>query len=179
MFSATIDYTYQIAEGNESNPSETRQNYRLALENLKKIVPLDWDQRHALRLNAMVSRPDNWMMSMIGRVESGYPYTPTGANELVKIAEENSANKIPIIKFDLNIRKSFRLKFGKPDYLLSFYAKVYNLFDRLNENYVWDATGRATYGLGLTGQVYDPDYQRRPQWFDQPREIFVGFELGF
>jgi len=179
FFSATVDYTYQMAEGNESNPAETRRNYRLALEDIKKIVPLDWDQRHALRINTMVSSPGSWIVSMIGRIESGYPYTPTGANELVKIAEENSANKISIIKFDLNMKKSFKLNIGKTDYLFSLYAKVYNLFDRLNENYVWDATGRATYGLGLTGQEYDPEWQRRPQWFYKPREIFVGFEFSF
>ena len=179
MFSATIDYTYQIAEGNESNPSETRRNYRLQEENLKKIVPLDWDQTHALRLNAMVARPGDWMVSMIGRIESGYPYTPQGANEIVKIAEENSAKKIPIIKFDLNMKKSFKLKLGKTDYLFSVYAKVYNLLDRLNENYVWDATGRATYGQGLYGGEFNPDWQRRPHWFYKPRQIFVGLEFSF
>jgi len=179
MFSATIDYTYQKAEGNESSASETRNNFRLQEENLKKIVPLDWDQTHAFRINAMVAKPNNWMVSMIGRVETGYPYTPQGANEIVKIAEENSANKIPIIKFDLNMRKSIKLNLGNSDYLMSLYAKVYNLFDRLNENYVWDATGRATYGLGLYGGEFDEDWQRRPQWFYKPRQIFVGMELSF
>ncbi len=179
MFSATLDYTYQEAEGNESSASATRRNFRLQEENLKKIVPLDWDQTHAFRINVMVTKPNNWMVSMIGRIETGYPYTPQGANEIVKIAEENSANKIPIIKFDLNMRKSFQLNLGNTDYLLSMYAKVYNLFDRLNENYVWDATGRATYGLGLYGGEFDKDWQRRPQWFYKPRQIFVGMEFSF
>ncbi len=179
MFSATIDYTYQTAEGNESSPSATRNNFRLHKENLKKIVPLAWDQTHALRINAMIAEPNDWMVSMIGRIESGYPYTPKGVNEIVKIAEENSANKIPIIKFDLNMRKSFKLNVGNTDYLFSLYAKVYNLFDRLNENYVWDATGRATYGLGLYGGDFDADWQRRPYWFYKPRQIFVGAEFSF
>ncbi len=178
-FSATLDYTFQIAEGNESNPAETRRNYRLGQENLKKIVPLDWDQTHALRINAMVAQPDNWMISMIGRIESGYPYTPQGANEIVKIAEENSANKIPIIKFDLNMRKTFKIEAGNSVYRFSVFAKIYNLFDRLNENYVWDATGRATYGLGLYGGEFDPDWQRRPHWFYTPRQVFMGVEFTF
>jgi len=179
FFSATIDYTYQIAEGNESNPTQRVRNYRLQLENLKKIVPLSWDQTHTLRLNGSIGKPNDWLVSMIGRMESGYPYTPQGANEIVKIAEENSARKIPIIKFDLNAKKSFKLKTGNNAYLFSIYAKVYNLFDRLNEKYVWDATGRATYGLGLYGGEFDPDWQRRPHWFYKPREIFVGFEFSF
>jgi hypothetical protein len=61
----------------------------------------------------------------------------------------------------------------------SIYTKIYNLFDRMNENFVWDATGRATYGLGLYGASFDPEWQRRPQWFYKPREIFVGVELLF
>ena len=179
FFSATIDYTYQIAEGNESNPTQRVRNYRLKLENLKKIVPLSWDQTHTLRLNGSIGKPNDWLVSMIGRIESGYPYTPQGANEIVKIAEENSARKIPIIKFDLNAKKTFQVKMGDNAYRFSVYAKVYNLFDRLNEKYVWDATGRATYGLGLYGGEFDPDWQRRPHWFYKPREVFVGFEFSF
>ncbi len=179
FFSATLDYTFQIAEGNESNPTQRVRNYRLKLENLKKIVPLSWDQTHTLRINGSIGKPNNWLVSMIGRIESGYPYTPQGANEIVKIAEENSARKIPIIKFDLNAKKTFKMQLGKTDYFFSVYAKVYNLFDRLNEKYVWDATGRATYGLGLYGGEFDPDWQRRPHWFYKPREIYVGFEFSF
>ena len=179
FFSATIDYTYQIAEGNESNPAQRVRNFRLKLENLKKIVPLTWDQTHTLRLNGSIGKPNNWLVSMIGRIESGYPYTPQAANEIVRIAEENSARKIPIIKFDLNAKKTFKLSMGETNYYLSLYTKIYNLFDRLNEKYVWDATGRATYGLGLYGGEFDPDWQRRPHWFYKPREIYVGVELGF
>jgi outer membrane receptor for ferrienterochelin and colicin len=179
FFSGTIDYTYQVAEGNESDPTEANRNYRLKLEGVKKIVPLDWDQTHALRINLSIGQPQDWLFGMIGRLESGYPYTPQSANEIVKIAEENSSRKIPITKFDLNMRKTFKLKFSEQDYALSIFAKVYNLFDRLNENYVWDATGRATYGLGLYGGEFDPDWQRRPHWFYEPRKIYFGLELGF
>ncbi len=178
-FSATIDYTYQIAEGNESSPTATRTKFRLKEEAIKKIVPLDWDQTHTLRLNGMYSKPEDWMVSMIGRIESGYPYTPMGINEIVKISEENSARKIPIIKFDLTLRKYFKLQMADTKYLFSVYAKVYNLFDRLNEKYVWDSTGRATYGLGLFGGKFDEDWQRRPHWFYKPREIFLGVEFSF
>ncbi|WP_457566815.1 TonB-dependent receptor [Caldithrix abyssi] len=179
FFSASIDYTYQIAEGNESNPTQRVRNYRLKIENLKKIVPLDWDQPHTLRLNGSIGQPNNWMISMIGRIESGYPYTPQGANEIVRIAEENSARKIPIINFDLYAKKSFAINMGNNSFIFSVYGKIYNLFDRLNEKYVWDATGRATYGLGLYGGEFDPDWQRRPHWFYKPRQIFLGIEYSF
>ncbi len=179
FFSASVDYTFQIAEGNESNPTDTRQNFRMAREDLKKIVPLDWDQTHTLRINTSVGVPNDWYLSILGRIETGYPYTPMGANELIQIAEKNSGNKIPIIKFDLRARKTFPIQFGDNEYYLSIYTKIYNLFDRLNEDYVWDATGRATYGLGMYGAVFDPEWQRRPHWFHKPREVFVGVEFEF
>ena len=131
-FSASVDYTYQVAEGNESDPRDTQRNWRLKLEDLKKIVPLDWDQTHTLRLNATVGVTNNWFLSVLGRIETGYPYTPQAANEIVQIAEENSGNKIPIIKFDLRARKTFPISFGDKEYYLSIYTKIYNLFDRLN-----------------------------------------------
>lgn len=179
LFSASVDYTYQTAEGNESNPTETRRNWRLQLEDLKKIVPLDWDQTHTLRLNAIVAKPKDWSISLLGRIETGYPYTPQAANEIVQIAEANSGRKISIIKFDLNARKTFPIHLGNSTMFFSVYTKIYNLFDRMNENFVWDATGRATYGLGLYGAAFDPEWQRRPHWFYKPREIFLGVELLF
>jgi len=178
-FSASVDYTYQLAEGNESDPTESRRNWRLQLENLKKIVPLSWDQAHTLRINSTVGKPNDWNISLLGRAETGYPYTPQAANEIVQIAETNSGRKIPIIKFDLRARKSFPITMSDKTYYLSVYTKIYNLFDRLNENYVWDATGRATYGLGLYGAAFDPEWQRRPHWFYKPREIFLGIDFEF
>lgn len=179
LFSASVDYTYQIAEGNESDPTETRRNWRLQLESLKKIVPLDWDQAHTLRINSTVGKPNDWNISVLGRIETGYPYTPQAANEIVQIAEENSGRKIPIVKFDLRARKTFPIELSDQTYYISIYTKIYNLFDRLNENFVWDATGRATYGLGLYGAEFDPEWQRRPHWFYKPREIFVGIDFEF
>lgn len=179
FFSASVDYTFQVAEGNESDPTESRRNWRLKLEELKKIVPLAWDQTHTLRLNGIVAKPKDWSISLLGRIETGYPYTPQAANEIIQIAEANSGRKISIIKFDLTARKTFPLHFGNSTMYFSIYTKIYNLFDRMNENLVWDATGRATYGLGIYGAAFDPEWQRRPHWFYKPREIFLGVEFLF
>ena len=146
-------YDYAVADYQSDatclslSPTETRRNWRLQLEDLKKIVPLDWDQTHTLRLNGIVAKANDWSVSLLGRIETGYPYTPQAANEIVQIAEANSGRKISIIKFDLNARKTFPIHFGDNTMFFSVYTKIYNIFDRMNENFVWDATGRATYGL--------------------------------
>ncbi|GBD94370.1 colicin I receptor precursor [bacterium BMS3Abin05] len=178
-FSANIDYTYQVADGNESNPTRTRRNYRLSIEQLKKVVPLDWDQTHALRINANISKPGSWGLSLIGRIESGYPYTPKATNELVRIADENSGRKPMFINFDLNAYKDFAVHFGHSRVVYEVYMKVYNMFDRKNELYVWDSTGRAGYSMERYGGKTTEDWALRPNWYSKPRQIFVGAGIRF
>jgi len=178
-FSAAIDYTYQVAEGNESDPTRTRRNYRLSIEQLKKVVPLDWDQPHALRFNVNLADPGKWGVSVIGRFESGYPYTPKATNEIIRIAEENSGRKIPIINFDLNAYKDFKFRLGGRELTYTLFLKVYNLFDRKNEYYVWDSTGRAGYSMERYGGFVTPDWALRPHWYSKPRQIFLGFKFRF
>ena len=179
FFSANIDYTYQVAKGNESDPTRTRRNYRLSIEQLKRVVPLSWDQTHALRINTNIANPGKWGISVIGRIESGYPYTPKATNEIVRIADENSGRKPPIINFDLNAYRDFKIGLGGANLVYELYVKVYNLFDRKNELYVWDSTGRAGYSMERFGGKTTKDWALRPNWYSKPRQIFVGAGLRF
>ncbi|MFQ6618560.1 MAG: TonB-dependent receptor plug domain-containing protein, partial [Fidelibacterota bacterium] len=179
FFSSSIDYTYQVAEGNESDPTRTRRDYRLSIEPQKRVVYLDWDQPHALRINTLFSSPGNWGINIIGRIESGYPYTPQGANEIIRVAEENSGRKIPIINFDLNTHKTFAFSLGDRKIYYNIYLKIYNLLDRKNEMIVWDSTGRSGYVLGRYGGFVTPEWENRPHWYSKPREIFFGTSLDF
>lgn len=178
-FSANVDYTFQVAEGNESDPTRTRRNYRLTIEQEKKVVPLDWDQTHALRINANIANPGSWGLSLIGRIESGYPYTPKATNEIVRIADENSGRKPPILNFDLNAYKDFTIHIGASKLVYEIYTKVYNVFDRKNELYVWDSTGRAGYSMERYGGKTTKDWALRPNWYSKPRQIFLGAGIRF
>lgn len=179
FFAANIDYTYQVAEGNESDPTRTRRNFRLSIEQLKKVVPLDWDQTHALRINVNIAKPRSWGINVIARIESGYPYTPKATNEIIRIAEENSGRKPSIFNVDMNAYKDFRFKLGKTEFVLEIYAKVYNVFDRLNELYVWDSTGRAGYSMERFGGRTTDDWALRPNWYSKPRQVYLGLGLRF
>ncbi|NOZ03868.1 MAG: TonB-dependent receptor [FCB group bacterium] len=173
LVSGSIDYTYQVAVGNESDPTRTRRDYRLTIEPQKKVVYLNWDQPHAFRFVLNIGRPGNWRISSIGRIESGYPYTPKDANALIRVAEENSGRKPSQINVDVNAYKNFKI--AGINYRL--FIKVYNLFDRRNENYVWDSSGRAGYSLGRFGDESTPEWINRPNWYSKPRQIYMGVAI--
>jgi len=71
--------------------------------------------------------------------------------------------------FDLHAHKDFKV--GKST-VATVFIKAYNLLDRLNEIYVYDDTGRATYALyprsdygDEFGRHYLKDYLNRPTYY--------------
>ena len=176
----SVDYTYMVARGNASDPNDAFLNAQAERETLKKMAPLDWDRTHQLNATLSFGIPENYTISLIGRAATGFPYTAVyGAEAYV----ENGARKPMIYKFDLYCYKT--LKFAGLKYTL--FARVFNLFDRLNEQEVFPETGRAGYSLTPFWQSYlHPlgineleDYFVRPDFYDAPREIQVGVTLDF
>lgn len=177
---AALDYTYQIAEGNASDPDAVYTDITGNLPRVpeREVVYLDWDQRHSLTGNVLLGIPNNWTISLIGRYYSGYPYTPTDIKGK-RTAGENSERKPSQLTFDLHANKVFSV--GK--FKFNIFAKVYNLFDRLNELKVYDSTGRATYGLNPDPYRDDPefhnDYINRPNYYSEPRLVLTGLAIEF
>ncbi|MCF7905265.1 MAG: TonB-dependent receptor [Candidatus Marinimicrobia bacterium] len=184
LVSASADYTYQVAQGNASNPlalfyanqSDPPQ------EVPKQVIPLDWDQSHTVNVNVSLSRPRNWAVTLLMKYGSGLPYSPSLQG--TRLDEPNSDRKPDSYNVDLNARKEFEIMGQR----ISFFAKVYNVFDTLNERYVYDDTGRATYSLlptytpdegHLTGRHSLADFLNRPSYFSSPRQFRVGFSMNF
>jgi len=184
LVSAALDYTYQISESNASSPTAAFEDAQSdpPRESQRFVVPVDWDQRHTLNLNVTLSKPRNWAVSLLGRLGSGLPYTPDLQG--MRTDYENSERKPMQYTFDLNAHKDFYIGKIRTSLLL----KIYNLFDRLNEDYVYSDTGRATYSLiptytadhgGEFGRHYLSDYLARPTYYSSPREVRLGVALGF
>jgi len=181
--SGTIDYTYQVAEGNSSDPLSKFYDMQTIPpdESEKRVVPLDWDQTHNLNISVTVSKPRDWGVSLNGKLGTGLPYTPT--RDAIRIDAENSERKPSQISFDLHAHKDFY--FTRQVYMTAFF-KIYNLFDTLNEPYVYNDTGRATYTLYPStdhgnefGRHYLKDYLTRPTYYSSPRSVRVGVSFGF
>lgn len=188
LLSATADYTFQIAEGNESDANAFFFNYLSGRENELVVVPLGFDQRHVIAATVTLSRPGNWSASFIGRFETGYPYSPDLFDQNLDLPQ-NSGRKPSQSNVDAHLYKEFNVQGVN----LRMFLKVFNLFDRLNERFVFNDTGRATYSLaGERNQhaTWEPNYGRpgihtlneystRPHYYAAPREIRVGLTLGF
>ena len=178
--SARIDYTYQVAEGNSSDPNAVFLDNRSSPPRESEIqaLPLDWDQTHTLNLSIILSQP-GWGVSVLTRLGSGLPYTP--AYQGIRTAYENSERKPAQYNLDLNAHKEFKL-IGLE---YSVFLKVYNLFDRRNEIRVYEDTGKAGYTLRsfYAGEWRNfstmDDYLNRPDFYSEPRRVILGMSVRF
>ena len=179
---ASLDYTFQIAKGNASDPNDAfnKAQSNPPVESNKQLVPLNWDRRHSLNFTLTAGTPGDFIASAIGRLGSGLPYTPSVQNQRTGL--ENSETRPGIFNVDLYLTKYFKV-FGRD---ISVYAKVYNLFDTANELDIFSDTGRAGYTLELTRAQEAPrgvntlsEYFTRPDFYSAPRQVIVGASFSF
>ena len=94
-----IDYTYQKAEGSNSDPSEEFGAVVSGQEPIRSIIPLDWDQNNNLN-GSFFFDLNGWIASLIFQYGSGYPYTPVITNyegqggQLANVLIKNSRRKL-------------------------------------------------------------------------------------
>ena len=188
LLSATVDYTFQIAEGSDDDANRFFFNRLSGRENELEVVPLPFDQRHVLSSTVTVARAGNWSISFNGQFATGYPYSPLILDQNVDLPTR-SGRKPSKLKLDLHAYKEFTIR----NLRLRAFTKVFNLLDRRNENFVFNDTGRATYSLsaqrnlhaswesryGMPGIHTLQEYDTRPHWFTSPRHIKVGVTLSF
>ena len=181
FIAVTLDYTYQIAEGNASDPNHVFNNNRddPPKQSNIQVVPLNWDQTHTINGSVSYSNPDLFTIGLIGQYQSGLPYTPALQN--IEATFENSGRKPVNYNVDLRFSKEFQV-WGSH---LTLFMKVYNVFDRKNELTVYNDTGRAGYSLvrHFLGERQArvntlDDWSKRPDYYSEPRKIFIGFTLG-
>ncbi|NOY79169.1 MAG: TonB-dependent receptor, partial [Calditrichaeota bacterium] len=176
----SFDYTYQVAEGNASDPNH--QFYNQQSNPPKKsniqVVPLDWDQRHTVNLSVSYVDPKTIGIGLIGQFQSGLPYTPVIQSQ--ETTFENSGRKPFNYTIDVRIFKEFHVS----NLRYRFFIKIYNLLDRRNELLVYQDTGRAGYSLvshyiGKRKAHVNSlsEWLRRPDFYSEPRRILLGLDI--
>lgn len=186
---ASLDYTFQVAEGNEVGADAFFIDTQSGRQSEKIPVYLSWDQSHTLNSTISLGRTKDWNTSVIGKFGTGLPYTP----ELFKrkvILRTNSERKPTQITVDLLAEKYFKVA----DFDVAVFLKVFNLFDTLNERLVYNDTGTADYSLEQTKSgpkatnelseripavKSSDEYFTNPAYYLPPREVRLGLSFQF
>ena len=185
-FNVNINYTLQYTRGNADSPQQSFDRAGDSMDPVNRFIPMSWDQRHTF--NATVGyHSGNFHMSATGYYNSGTPYTfsPLGESTLSRInLYPNNDYQPSKYQADLTARYSLQLANMAG---VNFFLTIYNLFDRLNEEWVNSQTGRAYTDVEENSEIllhrsnfndYEDVYQN-PSMYSTPRMIKFGLELTF
>jgi outer membrane receptor protein involved in Fe transport len=197
LFSATLDYTYQVGQGAFTDPLDLAIDTRTGRATAQKLVPLDYDRTHVLNGTISVGKTNNWLVSAIGYVRNGSPYTPSVPSSVQPVEfEVNSARRPWLKNLDLKMEKFFHMK----SLQFSIFAQINNLFDLENNIFVHTNTGKSLTNLE---ESYNPNrfnnlketigenpddffpvefldkYYQREDWLSEPREVRLGMSFEF
>ena len=193
VLSGSLNYTYSVARGSASTPQEHADQPN---PSERGYFPLAFDQRHTVKAVVNLLAPDTgqerlmgvplrgWGLSLVGYYGSGLPYTPTNTLREQTATAPNQSRLPAFVNLDFRLRK--RMNAGKFTYTL--FSEVRNVFDRRNVVSVYANTGRpGDDGYTLESRAGRSDEFIRlrrllsldPQHYAPPREIRLGFEIGF
>jgi len=178
-FSFDVDYTYQVAEGSNSDPNDAIAARSGSDTPRLRVIPLNWDQRHTFNASAFVGG-DGWGASLLGRFGTGYPYTPAADPDGNRIGTlpavpTNSLRRPSTASVDLYAFREFSAGGARPRVFL----QVYNLFDARNAFGVYGDTGLPDVTFLNVAPSDDAGYYVRPDFYQEPRRIQLGLSVGF
>lgn len=172
LLSATLDYTWQLAEGNSSDPRETATRAEAGEDPRPRLVSLNWDQRHTFNLTAQLERPQTWSACLILRAVSGQPYSPILEAGFGNGLETNSGRKPAAMTVDLRAERYL----GWSGRGLSIFARVFNAFNaRYFNGMVFNSTGSPDYSRF---PATDRNSLADPGRYYTPRRVEVGIKLA-
>jgi len=163
------NYTLQFANGTGSNPETSAGLIRSGQPNLRNLIPLDADQRHAIQVNIdfRYSEGTDYNGPMIGDYQlfkntgfnitmnggSGTPYTRSSkisslVNPVTIIQGSINGSRLPwSFRMDGRLDRDITLSSGKDskgnkkNYYLNVYLQVLNILNAQNIMGVYAATG--------------------------------------
>lgn len=172
IISSSLDYTWQTAQGNSSDPAETARLAEAKRDARPKQIPLNWDQRNTLNASIQLSEPNDYSVSTIVKYGSGLPYTPAIGSGFGSQIETNSGRKPMGMTIDLRAEKGFSLG----GLQMNAFLRVFNL---LNATYfngdVFAITGSPDYTVNYVG---DRLQLANPLRYFPPRRIEIGISLS-
>ncbi len=185
-FKGTVNYTLQYTLGNADNPTQTFNRAGDSMDPVNRLIPMSWDQRHTLNGTVMFSMK-NYGGTVTAYYNSGTPYTfsPQSESILSRInLYPNNAYKPATATVDATLYYNFKLM-GRLHCKIDL--TIYNLLDRLNENWVDSETGRAYTAViretDLAGHRSDynnyEDRIQNPSMYSAPRAVKLALGINF
>lgn len=182
-----LNYSYSVASGNASFPTDAAYNAYFGLEEVKQEYPLDFDRRHIISASLTFNYPrralaslwekaffSNLSLNFIIQYASGFPYTPITDDPTLFIPP-NSARMPWTGTVDLRAEKRWPIKGTH----LGIFFEVSNLFNKLNALRVQPFTGRVWDTGKLDLLATGTDYVHDPSDVGPPRLIRMGALILF
>ncbi len=185
-FSSMINYTLQYTRANADNPTQTFDRAGNSRDPINRLIPLSWDQRHTLNVTVGYNTND-YGLTLTGYYNSGAPYTwaPIGESMLSRVNLYPNNNWRPSrYTVDLNSYYDFKVI---NNIQMRMSLNVYNLLDRLNEEWVNAQTGRAYTAIIRQKDINSHrsdfntvyDIVENPSMYSAPRLVKVGLGVVF
>ena len=182
--SATLDYTFQIAKGDASDPQAAYNLRKSGVQAETQLIPLDWDQTHSVNATLnYINKTSNWGGSLVFRFSTGQPYTPQNITNVGTLVY-NSQNKPSNTDIDLSLYKDFTV--GPST--LSVFLRINNLLDTKNATQVFTDSGQPDYSIEEQQQlrINAPrqvstvqDWYTKPYFYSEPRRVELGTTISF
>jgi hypothetical protein len=144
LTSGKLTYTIQWANGYSSSAFDDYIRSSTNMPNPIRERPLNWDVRHQIIFQAVVSAnkqqdveffgislPNNWSFTILNRFSTGTPYTPGDAttDPAEQQRRENTVTGPSTASTDLKFEKGFSIT---ETINLAFTIDVFNFFDQKN-----------------------------------------------
>jgi len=185
-FSTHVNYTLQYTRGNADNPTQTFDRAGDSKDPIPTLIPMSWDQRHTFNVTAGYNSK-RFGVTLTAYYNSGMPFSwsPLSENRVANInLHPNNSYQKTTYTVDVNGYVNL-YQFKKISLRLNY--SIYNLLDRLNENWVDATTGRAYTAIiqpsDLTSHHSNfNEYEDRihnPSMYAAPRLVKVGLGVSF
>jgi len=181
-----VNYTLQYTRGNADSPGQTFDRAGNNQDPVNRFIPMSWDQRHTLNGSLMYLTED-FGITVTGYYNSGSPYTfsPQSESVLSRInLYPNNDYRPEKYSVDGALYRHFNLRDGLK---ATLEVNIYNIFDRLNEEWVNGETGRAYTAVIRETDIAShrsdfneyEDRIKNPSMYSSPRSIKVALGINF
>jgi outer membrane receptor for ferrienterochelin and colicin len=180
------NYTLQYTRGNSDTPLQSFDREGGNKDPVSKLIPMSWDQRHTFNITFSYN-VDGFGFTTTAYYNSGTPYTfePITESEaaLINLLPNNDYKPL---NYSIDLTTHYRLwENNNFEARLSF--SVYNLFDTLNDIWVYPKTGRAysniinsTEVLAYRSTFTDVhDQYENPAMYSTPRQLKLNLAINY